>query len=160
MKKQVFGRRFKRSQSQRKALFKNLISSLILEGRINTTEEKAKAIKGDIDKLVTKVKKGKGDARRLVSPSIFPNALDKFVFEIAPSYANRQGGYTRIIRAGTRLSDNASMAIMEWVEGEKITIQKPIKKVKVKKITRKIPAKTKVAKKVTKKETKNVKKSK
>lgn len=119
MKKNIFGRKFKRDTNERKALFKNLISSLILDGEIKTTEEKAKAIKGDVDKLITKVKKNGEIARQLVGSYIFPYALDKLINDIAPRFANRNGGYTRIIRIGKRFGDNATVVLMEWTEEAK-----------------------------------------
>ena len=66
MRKNVFGRQFKRDKNERAALFKGLISSLVLHERIKTTEEKAKAIKGEVDKIITKAKKGDLAARHLL----------------------------------------------------------------------------------------------
>src|SRR3989344_6338909 len=117
MKKNIFGRRFKRDTKQRKALFKSLISSLVLNERIRTTEAKAKAIKADVDKLITRVKKGEDGARRLLAKSLSKDALEKLITKVAPRFKERPGGYTRIIRLGKRVSDHASMVIMEWVEG-------------------------------------------
>lgn len=116
MKKNVFGRKFKRDKNERQALFKSLISSLILKERIQTTEAKAKAIKGDVDKIVTKVKKNK-DARRLLGDLVVPHALEKLIKDITPRFAKRAGGYTRIIRIGKRFGDDAMMVLMEWAEG-------------------------------------------
>lgn len=121
MKKNIFGRKFKRDTNERKALFKNLISSLILDGRIKTTEEKAKAIKGDIDKVITKVKKNGEIARKLVGSYVFPYALDKLINDVAPRFAKRNGGYTRIIRIGKRFGDNATVVLMEWTEEKNIS---------------------------------------
>lgn len=118
MKKNVFGRRFKRDIKERKALFKSLISSLVLKERIKTTEAKAKAIKGDVDKLITKVKKNEDFARRFLTKSLSPVALEKLIKKIVPRFKDRPGGYTRIIRLGKRSSDHASMVMMEWVEKE------------------------------------------
>ncbi len=117
MRKRVFGRQFKRDKNERKALFKGLISSLILYERIKTTEEKAKAIKGEIEKIVTKVKKNGNRKAALVSLQVTPLAFNKLTHDIAHRFIKRPGGYTRIIRLGRRLSDNASMALLEWVEG-------------------------------------------
>ena len=117
MKKNIFGRRFKRDTKQRKALFKSLISSLVLNERIRTTEAKAKAIKADVDKLITKVKKGEDTARRLLAKSLSPQALEKLISKITPRFQNRQSGYTRIIKLPKRVSDHASVVLMEWVEG-------------------------------------------
>jgi len=116
MKKQVFGRHFKRDANERKALFKNLLTSLVIEERITTTEAKAKAIKAAADKLVTKAKKGGPDAFRRLAPDVRYDAVEKLVNTIAPRFAGRQGGYTRIIKVGYRVADNAPQVVMEWVD--------------------------------------------
>ncbi len=115
MRKQVFGRKFKRDKNERKALFSGLISGLILKGRISTTLEKAKAVQGDAEKLVTRAKKGEA-ARIELKKSLKPFEVDKMINQIAPVFKDRPGGYTRIIKTGKRFSDNASTAILEWVE--------------------------------------------
>lgn len=115
MKKNVFGRKLKRDTNERKALFKGLMSSLVLEERIKTTEEKAKSIKGQIEKLVTKVKKNNKIAAKL-GQYLTDGAMKKMAVDIAPRFLARNGGYTRIIHMDNRFSDNASMVIMEWVE--------------------------------------------
>src|SRR5579862_7965633 len=116
MKKHVFGRQLKRDANERKALFKNLLTSLVIEERITTTEAKAKAIKAAADKLVTKAKKGGPDAFRSLAPDVRYDAVTKLVNTLAPRFANRQGGYTRIIKVGRRVADNAPQAVMEWVD--------------------------------------------
>ena len=116
MRKNVFGRQFKRDANERKALFKNLLTSLVLEERIKTTPAKAKAIRGAADKLVTKAKKGGDEAFRALAPDVNYNAVAKLVNDIAPRFVGRQGGYTRIIRVGRRIADNAPQVLMEWVE--------------------------------------------
>lgn len=133
MRKNVFGRQFKRDRNERKALFKGLISSLIKVGRIRTTEEKAKAIKSDVDKIITHAKEGE-IARRILQAELLHDAVDKVISDIAPRFSKRQGGYTRIIKIGKRLSDNASMALMEFVEGNEVQIldKKDEGKIKVK----------------------------
>jgi len=118
MRKNIFGRQLKRDINERKALFKNLISSLILNGSIKTTEAKAKAIKADVDKIITKAKKGES-SMRVLHARIADEAVKKAIFDIAPRFANRQGGYSRIIKIGRRLSDNAEMVLMELVESNK-----------------------------------------
>jgi len=115
MKKQVFGRHFKRDANERKALFKNLLTSLVIEERIVTTEAKAKAIRGAADKLVTKAKKGGPDAFRSLAPDVRYDAVAKLINTIAPRFVDRQGGYTRIIKVGHRVADNAPQVVMEWV---------------------------------------------
>ena len=131
MRKNIFGRQFKRDTNERKALFKSLISSLILQGRIKTTEEKAKAIRGDADKIVSYAKKG-DIARRVLQSYLFKDAVEKAISEVAPRFARRQGGYSRITRMGRRLSDNASMVLMEWVEGDQINPPSGGEKLKMK----------------------------
>ncbi len=124
MRKNIFGRQFKRDANERKALFKGLISSLILHNRIKTTEEKAKSIKGEVDKIITKAKKGEGYARYLLQSQLSQGAIERVISQIAPRFSQRQGGYTRIIRIGRRFSDNAPMALMEWTEGNEIKNEK------------------------------------
>ncbi len=118
MKKNVFGRRFKRDIKERKALFKSLMSSLVIKERIKTTEAKAKSIKGNVDKLITTVKKNEDNARRFLTKSLSPEALEKLIRKVVPRFKNRQSGYTRIIKLPKRASDHSSMVIMEWVEKE------------------------------------------
>lgn len=116
MRKQVFGRKFKRDKNERKALFKSLMSSLIINERIQTTTDKAKAIKGQIEKLVTKARTGESHIPKLLEKYLMPVAIKKLINDIAPRFKERNGGYTRIIKLDKRLSDNAKMAIIEWVE--------------------------------------------
>ena len=127
MRKQYFGRQLKRDANERKALFKNLLTSLVLEERITTTEAKAKAIKAAADKLVTKAKKNNPMDRLVLD--VRHEAAAKLINAIAPRFADRNGGYTRIIRAGRRVADNAPQVIMEWVvKGEKTVVKKEAKK--------------------------------
>jgi len=159
MKKHVFGRQFKRDANERKALFKNLLTSLVLQERIKTTVEKAKAIRGTADKLVTKAKKGGDLAYKQLHPDINTDAVVKMLNDIAPRFTNRQGGYTRIIKAERRVADNAAMAYIEWTEKkvikESVSTEKD-KKSSNKKETKKTEATVKVekTKKVSKKKDK------
>lgn len=123
MKKQIFGRRFKRDENERKALFNGLLSAMVINGSIKTTEQKAKAIKGDLDKLITKAKKEEREARRLLEGKLKASEITKLINEIAPGFKNRNGGYTRIIKTGRRFNDNASMVVLSWVEGEAIELK-------------------------------------
>ncbi len=116
MKKSVYGRKFKRDVDERKALFKGLMSSLVLNERIKTTEPKAKAIKGEVDKLVTKAKKDGILARKLLSSKLTPEAIDKMINDVSKRFDKRQGGYTRTLRLGKRFGDDATMVVMEWTE--------------------------------------------
>ncbi len=146
MRKQVFGRKFKRDKNERKALFNGLISAMISKGEIKTTEEKAKSIKSDLDKLVTKAKKGGENAKRNLQKDLKPFEIDKMINQIAPGFKNRQGGYTRIIKTGRRFNDDASMVVMQWTEMEAVVaptakVAKPAKKEKKKETAPKKAAK-------------------
>src|SRR5258708_2273376 len=110
MRKNVFGRQLKRDKNQRKALIKGLLSSLVLNERIKTTHAKAKAIKADADKLITKAKKGGLHAYNLLDPDLTNKAVRKVIDDLAPRFTQRQGGYTRITKIGRRGKDNAAMA--------------------------------------------------
>ena len=151
MRKNIFGRKFSRNRNQRKALFKSLISSLILQESIKTTLEKAKAIKGDVDKIVNKAKKGKSNAVQLLQPRLGKEAINKVIEDIAPRFGDRTSGYTRLIKLDRRFSDNAAMVLMEWVIKPEIKNEK----LKVKNDVRELPEgkvdKSKTKRKVTKK---------
>ncbi len=128
MRKQIYGRQFKRDKNERKALFQGLISAVILKDRISTTLEKAKAVQPDLEKLVTKAKKGES-AKLELKKSLKPFEIDKMINVIAPVFKDRNGGYTRIIKTGKRFNDNASTAILEWVEAIPVEVKKETKKV-------------------------------
>jgi len=88
----------------------------VLHGRIETTEAKAKSIKPLADKMVTLGKRGDLAARRQAAAFLLdPAAVKKLFDEVAPRYADRNGGYTRIIKTGVRRGDAAPLAIIEWV---------------------------------------------
>ncbi len=118
MRKNVYGRKLSRDKNERKALFKGLLSSLVMNGRIKTTHGKAKAIKPDADKLITKARKDGALAKSLLERDLLPDAVEKVRKDIAPRFSGRNGGYTRIVKLGRRFSDKASTALLEWVEGE------------------------------------------
>src|SRR3989344_3463620 len=156
MKKQVFGRKFKRDTGERTALFKGLVSSLVIKERIRTTKEKAKAIKGYADRLVTKAKKGGFPAMQQLQPYLSSDAVKKMLADIGPRFAARNGGYTRIIKIGERVSDNASMVYIEWVEKAKPgvvveTAKKTARSTKQKDTKEKKPVKKATTKKQEKK---------
>lgn len=121
MRKNVFGRQLSRDKNERKALFKNLMSSLVLNESIKTTESKAKAIKGEVDKLVAKARKEERLAKKLLEQSLFSKAVKKMISDIAPRFNGRNGGYTRIVRLGKRFGDDAQVVLMEWVEKSQIS---------------------------------------
>lgn len=137
MKKNVFGRQFKRDVNERKALFKNLLTSLVMNDRIKTSHAKAKAIKSAADKLVTKAKKGGREAYRSLEAHVNHDAVVKLIDDLGPRFANRQGGYTRILKIGNRVADNAEMAIIEWTEKAAEKVVAAAKEAKAKKEVKK-----------------------
>ena len=116
MKKRKKGRKFNREEDQRKALLKSLARALIFQGKIKTTEAKAKEVSVFIEKLITQSKKGGVSSRRKLARFFLPGIVKKIIKEIAPRYKNRSGGYTRIIKLGQRKSDGAKMAIIELIK--------------------------------------------
>jgi large subunit ribosomal protein L17 len=122
MNKNVFGRKLGRDREERKALFKSLMSSLILKEGIQTSEAKAKAIKPEIEKLITKAKSMEKGARLVLEKSLSKDAYDKIIKEIGPRFAKRQGGYTRIVKLGERFGDNSPLVLIELVERAEIMI--------------------------------------
>lgn len=151
MRKMVFGRKLSRGKKGREALIRSLIKALIGVGKIETTKAKAKAIQGQVDKLVTMAKKNTLSSRRGISAYLANDrkATDILVSQIAPVFKDRKGGYTRIILLGKRLGDAAEMARLEWVEyGQVIASEKEeTKKVEKVKETKKTETKPKAEKK-------------
>lgn len=106
-----------RSGAHRDAMLANQVSSLVLERRIQTTLTKAKATRSLAEKMITLGKQGTLAARRKAISTIKNEKAVKMLFdEIAPGYAERAGGYTRITKLGPRMSDGSEMAVIEWVE--------------------------------------------
>ena len=113
------GARFGGSAAHERLLLANLAKSLFEHGRITTTEAKARRLRPVAERLITKAKKGDIHNRRLVLQTITDKGVVHTLFtEIAPRYAERPGGYTRITKIGNRRGDNAPMAVIELVEGE------------------------------------------
>ncbi|NJR48503.1 MAG: 50S ribosomal protein L17 [Leptolyngbyaceae cyanobacterium CSU_1_3] len=103
-----------RPADQRKALLRSLTTELIRNGRIKTTKVRAQAMRPEVEKMITLAKDGSLAARRQAMGYIFDKQLVHALFEQAPErYADRQGGYTRIIRTVPRRGDNAEMAYIE-----------------------------------------------
>ncbi len=101
---------------QRRALLRALTTELIRHGKITTTLQRAKVVRSEVDKMITLAKDGSLSARRQALGYIFDKQLVHALFEQAPTrYANRQGGYTRILHTVPRRGDNAEMAIIELV---------------------------------------------
>ncbi len=150
------GRKFGRTSAHRKALFRNLVGALIERERISTTLAKAKELRGKVERTITLGKKGTLHARRQafkLAPQ--KEAVQKVFGSLADRYANRPGGYTRIIKIGPRRGDNAPMAFIELVdrEGETPAPKKEVqKKTAMKKETKpKVTEKKETKPKVTEK---------
>ncbi len=117
MRHQNSGRKLNRTASHRKAMFANMAVSLIVHEQIVTTLPKAKEIRPIVEKLVTLGKRGDLHARRQAIAQIKDqDAVRKLFDTIAARYANRNGGYLRIMKAGFRHGDNAAVAVIEFVE--------------------------------------------
>ncbi|MCB9225490.1 MAG: 50S ribosomal protein L17 [Crocinitomicaceae bacterium] len=110
-----------RQASHRKAMLSNMACSLIEHKRINTTVAKAKALRGFVEPLITKSKTDSTHSRRVVFSKLKNKyAVTELFREVAPKVANREGGYTRIIRTGYRQGDNAEMCMIELVDFNEI----------------------------------------
>ena len=116
MRHRVSGRRLSRSMDQRKALFRNQVRDLLLRERVRTTEAKAKEVRGLAEKIITYGKKGTLNHRRLALAFLPDKDVVAKVFDdLSERYADRPGGYTRVLKLGPRKGDGASMAILELV---------------------------------------------
>ncbi len=127
MRHRVAGKKLSRSAGQRKALRRNLVTELLRHERIRTTRAKAQAIRGETEKLITMAKRGLVAAeeepakevaarRRAAAQLNDPQMVQKLFDEIAPRYADRPGGYTRLMRLGLRKGDAAELVVLELVE--------------------------------------------
>ena len=117
MRHRVGGRKLGRTSSHRIALFRNMAAALIKHEQITTTLPKAKELRPYVEKLITLAKKGGLSNRRLAHARLLDDTqLTKLFDVIAPRYADRNGGYTRVIKAGIRASDAAPMGIIELVD--------------------------------------------
>jgi large subunit ribosomal protein L17 len=111
------GKKLGRDASHRKALYANLAGSLIEHGRIKTTEAKAKAVKPFAEQMITLGKRGDLHARRLALAELRSQDVVHVLFaEVAPRFADRPGGYTRIVKLGPRQGDAAEMVFLELVD--------------------------------------------
>lgn len=111
------GRKLNRTHSHRKAMFANMAASLIEHEQIVTTLPKAKELRSVVDKLITLGKRGDLHARRLVFSRIRDDDQTKKLMDVlGPRYKDRNGGYTRVLKAGFRFGDNAPMAVIELVD--------------------------------------------
>jgi large subunit ribosomal protein L17 len=118
MRHRKAGRSLRRTSEQRLALLRNLATSLIERGGIETTEAKARELRPFVEKLITKAKTGTLHARRNAVRDVQKRAAaDRLFRELGPKFATRKGGYTRIVKTGHRKGDGADMARIELIEG-------------------------------------------
>lgn len=116
MRHRVAGKQLNRRPDQRKALYRGLVRDVVLNGRIQTTEAKAKEARRLIDRIITYGKKGSLHHRRLALQKVSDKDVVAKVFdELSERYAERPGGYTRVLKLGPRKGDGAPMAILELV---------------------------------------------
>ncbi len=105
-----------RDSAHRKSMLRNLVTDLFREGRITTTEDRAKEARRQAEKMITLAKRGDLHARRQVLAYVYDESVVTKLFdEIAPKYEERQGGYTRILKLGPRRGDNAEEVFLELV---------------------------------------------
>jgi large subunit ribosomal protein L17 len=111
------GRKLNRTHEHRKAMFANMVASLILHEQIVTTRPKAKDLRPIMEKMITLGKRGDLHARRQAISQVRDETCIKKLFDtLAPRYAERNGGYCRVLKAGFRRGDNAPMAVIEFVD--------------------------------------------
>ena len=117
MRHKVAGRKLGRATGHRRALYRNLVTDLLNYEKITTTEAKAKEVRGLAEKMITLGKEGGLHSRRQALSFIMDKRVTEKVFnELAPKYAERPGGYTRIIKLGPRLGDGAAIVQLELVK--------------------------------------------
>jgi len=135
MRHRKSGRKLNRTTSHRKALLRNLANQLIEHKEIKTTTEKAKEARSTVERLITYAKKGDLHHRRLAFGFLRNKDSIKILFdEIGPTFTDRQGGYTRVLKLGRRLGDGASLSLLQLVGFEKLAdVSKAEKKKKPRK---------------------------
>ena len=122
MRHQKSGRKLNRTSSHRKALFRNIVTSLLDHERIRTTDAKAKELRGLADRMITLGKRGDLHARRQALSVIRDKEVTAKLFgELADRYRDRPGGYTRVIKLGRRAGDAAPQSMIELVDSEAVT---------------------------------------
>ncbi len=117
MRHRMSGRKLNRTREHRKAMFSNMAAALIKHEQIKTTLPKAKDLRPIVEKLITLGKRGRLNDRRRAFAMLRDDAITKKLFDtLADRYADRSGGYTRLVKAGFRYGDTAPMALIELVE--------------------------------------------
>lgn len=124
MRHRVYGKKLGRNKNERTALFKSLVQELVLHGTITTTEAKAKAVKGLVDKIIT-LAKSKTSQRLLQSYFVNPLLQERLVKEIVPKLSGRTSGYTSLMKMGIREGDRSLMVKMSLIGAEEL---KPLEK--------------------------------
>lgn len=133
MRHRVYGQKLGRNKNERTALFKKLVQALLIHGTITTSRAKAKAIKGQVDKVIN-LAKSKNTHHLLRAFLAEESLVNRLIMEIAPKLADRTSGYTSVVRMGNRQGDNTMMVRMSIIGAEKLgKITKPAKKVAKKK---------------------------
>lgn len=128
MRHRVYGRHLNRDKNQRKALFRGLVRNLVIHESIETTSPKAQAIKGLVDRLISKSKLNTNASRRVIESFLpYPLVSKKLIEEVAPRYKDRQSGFTQIIKLGIRSGDGAMMVRMNLVS-DVVSKEKPAQK--------------------------------
>src|SRR5215813_5381832 len=121
-----------RNTSHRRALLRNLVTSLILEERIETTVPKAKAMRQHVERMITLGKRGDVHARRLAAGFLMTRAaVDKLFDSIGPRFGDRNGGYVRIVRTGFQRGDGAEKAFIELLGAERVLDEKKQKRAEI-----------------------------
>lgn len=117
MRKRMNVRRLNRDKGKREALCRNLLSTLVLTGEIQTTTARAKEVRSRLERLITLAKRGDLHARRIALSRLpHQDAVHHLFDELGPRYADRPGGYTRALRLGARRGDGATMMMVQLVE--------------------------------------------
>jgi large subunit ribosomal protein L17 len=125
MRHRVAGWKLGRNTEHRRALLRNLVTSLIVEERIETTVPKAKAMRPHVEKMITLGKNGSVSARRQAAAYLMTGeAVDKLFSTVSPRFGDREGGYLRIVRTGFRQGDGGEKAFIELLGSEKIIDEK------------------------------------
>ena len=139
MRHRVEGRKFGREVGHRKALLSNLVKSLIIHKKINTTLAKAKELRRFAERMVTYGKRNSVHSRRIANKMLNDRSLVKILFdEISPNYESVNGGYTRVLKNGFRRGDNAPMAIIEFVKVNKEEVKVSADNIKAEDIVKEV----------------------
>jgi large subunit ribosomal protein L17 len=125
MRHKVAGYKLGRTTSHRRAMLRNMVTSIIMEERIETTVIKAKAVRPSVEKMITLGKKGDLAARRQAAAYLMtPDAVTKLFDTVAPRFGDRKGGYTRIVRGAWRKGDGTDKAFIELLGSEQVLDEK------------------------------------